>query len=61
MVAASDGVLGSSICSAIREVFLEGVIRPGIMNDDEDLVTLYTALITKIIYAITAPMLVSCE
>ena len=54
-------MLGSSICGAIRDVFLEGVIRPGMMSDDVELVTLYTAITTKLVNTINAPMFVSCK
>lgn len=56
---ACDGTLGSSICSTIREVFLEGVLRGMLINEDEDTVSLYLALMAKIITSISSPLLVN--
>ncbi|XP_047497545.1 FHF complex subunit HOOK interacting protein 2A-like isoform X2 [Penaeus chinensis] len=58
-VGACDGTLGSSICSTIREVFLEGVLRGMLNNEDEDTVSLYLAITAKIITSISSPLLVN--
>ncbi|KAK7018682.1 hypothetical protein SK128_022625 [Halocaridina rubra] len=60
IVGASDGVLGSTVCSTMREVFLEGVLRGSLVNVDEDVVSLYIALMAKIVTVVTSPLLVNC-
>lgn len=58
-VGACDGTLGSSICSTIREVFLEGVLRGMLNNEDEDTISLYLAITAKIITSVSSPLLVN--
>ncbi|XP_064102448.1 FHF complex subunit HOOK interacting protein 2A-like [Macrobrachium nipponense] len=59
VVSASDGVLGSTICSTVREVFLEGILRHSLTSTNEDMVSLYIALTTKIVLAVSSPLLVN--
>lgn len=59
VVGVSDGSLGSSICSAVQEAFLDGPLRGGLTSLDEDTVSLYLALTAKIVTSVTSPMLVN--
>ncbi|XP_071552968.1 FHF complex subunit HOOK interacting protein 2A-like isoform X1 [Panulirus ornatus] len=59
LVGVSDGALGSSICSTIREVFLDGVLRGNLTGDDEDAISLYIAITAKIITSVSSPLLVN--
>ncbi|XP_045582330.1 FHF complex subunit HOOK interacting protein 2A [Procambarus clarkii] len=59
LVGVSDGALGSSICSTIREVFLDGVLRGNLTSDDEDTISLYIAVTAKIITSVSSPLLVN--
>ncbi|XP_076057831.1 FHF complex subunit HOOK interacting protein 2A-like isoform X2 [Oratosquilla oratoria] len=60
VLGACDSLLGSSICSTIREVFLEGALQSGLTNEDEETVSLYIAICTKIVSTISAPRLINC-
>ncbi|XP_042212316.1 FHF complex subunit HOOK interacting protein 2A-like isoform X1 [Homarus americanus] len=59
LVDVSDGALGSSICSTVREVFLDGVLRGNLTSDDEDTTSLFIALTAKIITSVSSPLLVN--
>ncbi|KAG0716062.1 Protein FAM160B1 [Chionoecetes opilio] len=59
VVSVSDGSLGSSICSAVREAFLDGPLRGGLDSLDEDARSLYLALAAKIVTSVSSPMLVN--
>lgn len=59
VVGVSDGSLGSSICSAVQEAFLDGPLRGGLTSLDEDTRSLYLALTAKIVISVSSPMLVN--
>ncbi|XP_063867785.1 FHF complex subunit HOOK interacting protein 2A-like isoform X1 [Scylla paramamosain] len=59
MVSVSDGFVGSSICTTVREAFLDGPLRSGLSSLDEDTRSLHLALAAKIVISVSAPMLVN--
>ena len=59
MVSVSAGSLGSSICTTVKEAFLDGPLRSGLSSLDEDTRSLYLALAAKIVTSVSAPMLVN--
>lgn len=59
VVGVSDGSLGSSICSAVLEAFLDGPLRGGLTSLDEDTRSLYLALTAKIVTSVSSPLLVN--
>lgn len=59
VVGVSDGSLGSSICTAVQEAFLDGPLRSSLTSLDEDTRSLYLALMAKIVTSVSSPMLVN--
>lgn len=59
VVSVSDGSLGSSICSAVREAYLDGPLRGGLASPEEDTCSLHLALAAKIVTSVSSPMLVN--
>ncbi|KAB7497833.1 hypothetical protein Anas_09440 [Armadillidium nasatum] len=58
LIGGCDSHLGSSICSIIRELFYEGFMSSFYLShDDDDVLSLFTALITKMLLVISSTLL----